>query len=651
MHRALVSIVSIFLGAFLALPALSQATVAPAAQTELSKQGVSLKVDILSPTKGAAPNVSDLLRDASYAKTLDNFQQVKRGVWTTNGIGTTSVKSAASSGLPTIGGDPASVISLLFSNAVSSSATGFWKGPFTGGGHAITGYTISTWNSGPSHNTPTAWDFVFSDGTIGTGGNDSLPTWLNQNLDNGLKPLCIQFTPSYTVLCPSWQPSAADIGRFAALSPPATVALQEPFTWNGLDPSLGAANEFVNSGSGLPATPISGGRSFAFPTIVCNYSGRCVYAGFTKPSGTNENQNYVLISNFLDYNHFSASVPPVATDGGYIAMPLGYGAVTSLYPFLTSAGNQILIVGCEHGIGYISGTDETNFAAVGLTNQYGAINTQSWQQIEQDVYFLATDGIRKFSSNDFSFLTTGTQSPIIQNLVLGLNPAFIQASFCAYHPATRELFVWVPFGAEQVCGHALVFNFNGSDPNDPGGQVQTTPIVSTRSAPGYGCAATYNGFTYLGDMPSPSSSSGGVALAYSGNTYEGTGIPFTYTSALIPANSPAQEMSNRKFVIMTEGADQNFTASAYTLTKMGNNSLTQILQASKTFATGAPPAVADLSTWGITGTGTCPKLFDFDSRGSGRYWCLGITGTTGTSTNGIDLVGVESIMTVGGWRQ
>jgi len=647
MARALSSIVALFLAAFLSLPALSQATVAPAAQTELSKQGVSLKVDILSPTKGAAPNVSDLLRDPGYAKTLDNFQQIKRGVWTTNGLGTSLWATPLRTNDNLTGMYPTAFAA--YNCFVANTTTGGLFN-FSGVSPPPKACNLVVNHSQISDGaTFVAWQLINQDGTFldsvvgsieNSGGSD---VWLNQN-PNGQPPEFAVFAPNFVVLCPSWQPSPADIAN--AL--PSVITTQEPFTWQSLDPGIGTT--FKETGSGLPATPISGGRTFGEPTLVCNYSGRCIYGGFTQPHGSFQNQNYILISNFLLYNTFSTSAPPVATDGGYIAMPLNLGTVTAMCPFTLTSGAQVLIVGCENGVAAVTGTDETNFQAIALTNQYGIPNNNCWQQVGTDLFFLATDGIRKFSANDFSFLTSGSQTQLVQNLTTQLNPALIKADFAVWNPPTRELIFWLAYTSDTRCEHALVFNFNGPDPNDPGGSVQTTPIISTRTAPGFSAGLFNSGQLFLGDHPSGTSAQG-VAISYSGNTYEGTAIPFHFCSALIPANSPAQEMSNRKFVIMTEGPDQNFTTTAYTMTKMGDNSLQLLPQDSKIFATGTPPSVTDLSTWATGTTTTAPKLFDFDSRGSGRYWALGITGQTDATHNGIDLVGIQSIMTVGGWRQ
>jgi hypothetical protein len=54
-------------------------------------------------------------------------------------------------------------------------------------------------------------------------------------------------------------------------------------------------------------------------------------------------------------------------------------------------------------------------------------------------------------------------------------------------------------------------------------------------------------------------------------------------------------------------------------------------------------------TWDGGSADLFPRLIDFHAAGSGRYWCIRLKGDeTGEH---IDLDGIQSILTVGGWRQ
>ena len=70
-----------------ACPAFAQQE--PANTTELSQEGVSLKLDVLTPAKGLITNTTDLLRDKNAAKVLNNLEMLTRGIWTDRGTGNT----------------------------------------------------------------------------------------------------------------------------------------------------------------------------------------------------------------------------------------------------------------------------------------------------------------------------------------------------------------------------------------------------------------------------------------------------------------------------------------------------------------------------------------------------------------------------------
>jgi len=81
------------------LPAVAQQAPAPpqppAAMTEMAQKGVSLKPDVLTPSRGLYSNTTDLLRDKDSAKILNNLQQLQRGIWTSRGIGYTKERAGS----------------------------------------------------------------------------------------------------------------------------------------------------------------------------------------------------------------------------------------------------------------------------------------------------------------------------------------------------------------------------------------------------------------------------------------------------------------------------------------------------------------------------------------------------------------------------
>lgn len=68
------------------------------AKTPLSEFGHSLQAAIVSARRGLATNLSDLERAPDQAKELDNFQMIRPGVWTNQGIGWTQHRATPFSG-------------------------------------------------------------------------------------------------------------------------------------------------------------------------------------------------------------------------------------------------------------------------------------------------------------------------------------------------------------------------------------------------------------------------------------------------------------------------------------------------------------------------------------------------------------------------
>ncbi|MBS1586946.1 MAG: hypothetical protein JSS82_15530 [Bacteroidetes bacterium] len=545
------------------------AYVAPATQSELSQRGVSLKLDVLTPTKGLASSIADLLRDGQYAKTLNNLQMLKRGVWSTRGTGWS--KHAATQ-------HNSGAIILEIQPYTDSSAT---KKLLFRAGSVYYDYNIGT-------QTATS---------IGTGFTAS-----------DVPCIRVYGRPTY----------AGPINCFFA------DGVHELQKWTGTG-SMAASSYY-------PLT--LSGKTFTKPKFLEEFQGRQALAGFA------DNANTVLITNSGNYESATASTPQVDTDGGWLDVPNVLGPITGLRTLRLNTNDTVLIVGCENGVAMVTGTGAQTFQVKEITREFGIVSNRTFIQAQNDLYFLATDGVRSFATSSIAGLLNLRKTALVQDLTNRLNKTYQAKAFAYFYPSTLEAQFWYPIDANTSPQNALILNFNTRDPNSSE-DFGTAPIFSTKDGISPACANVGNGVAYAG------TTNGYIMVMYSGDTYDGSDINWTYTSPLMGSNTPAQSASNRKFLIMTEGGNQSFTATAFTLTSMSDGT-TKLLQQDSRVLTANSASVTDLSTWSSGTTTTYPKLIDFESRGSGRFWALKLSGGSG---NHIDLVGVQSILTVGGLRQ
>lgn len=542
----------------------------PAAQTELSREGVSLKVDIITPTAGVASNIGDLIRDQSFAKQINNLHMLKRGVWTSRGTGWSKhANTQHNSG--------ASILEVL----PYTDSSNVSKLLFRCGGKYYD-YNIGT---------STATE-------IGSGfGSSDIPC------------MRVYGRPTY----------AGPINAYFA------DGVHELKKWTGSGTMVTA--------SGWPQSVA--GRTFTKPKFLEEFAGRGILSGFA------DYRNAILISDATYYDYSTVSTPPLATDGGWIDVPAALGPVTGLKTVRLSDSETICLIGCESGVAMLTGTDAESFKVREITREFGIPSNRTWVTIQNDTYFLATDGIRRYTTNSISGLLNSRKTALVQDLVNRINKTYAANAFAFYHAPTQEAQFWFAIDSDTVPKNAIVVNFNTSDPTRID-ESDTRPIFSTKDGVTVPCGYSAAGTCWAG------TTNGYLMNMYSGDTYDGGAISWTYVSPMFGANSPAQSASLQKVIIMTDGVSQKFTAEAFTLTTMSDGNTKLLAQDSKSVSV-TTASVSDLSTWATSSTTTTyPKLIDFQSKGNGRFWCLRLKGTA--TDEHIDLSGLQAIMTVGGWR-
>jgi hypothetical protein len=623
----------------------------PGNATQIQTQGQSLQPVLFSPTNGLVTNSAEILRDRNSATVLDNLEMFVHGIWTNQGVGWQQDRSAVFGG-----GAPICEMSYRIEDSIP---------PISG-----TNLTFQCGTNVYSYNTTTHVE------TQITGSLTPDPAFIpcmHQSWDGSLFYASNSTEPAGTYPTASFTP-AAILTNYAPGS-------------GGSQPYHGIFSGFPNDDNGIAAA-----NTYDKPSLFEGFQQRTVWSGFQGVPNALEFSSYHSNMNWDEH------APPLATDAGVITIPSVLGPITGLHTFRlgNSDADTVLLVGCAKGVYMVTGYDGSTFQVHEVTRAFGIPSNRTWIDLGNAVYFLATDGVRCINNTSYgSPLITSALSFPIKDLT---NQAIIDARAFAFHvPETQEIQFWFPIqsspnigpsgpigpegprgpsmtvaqlgaplygswklvgsGVDPVtkvpvaailyhpyaqCDHAIIMNYNtGSTPN-PGSDF--VPIWSTRSGTAMCCACTYFG------KPMGGGYDGILRDLYTGDTYNGAPIAWTYVSPLIATDSIAQNASIRKFVICCEGADQNFIEEAYTYTQHSDGTTRRDQRTTSSVAVTAQTTYPDLTTWNTGGyAGGYPQFIDFAPSGSGRDWFIRLKGTT--TSHKINLVGVMAVLTLGGWRQ
>lgn len=541
----------------------------PAAQTELSQRGVSLKSVMVGPQKGLLSNMADMLRSDEYARVLDNLHMTKRGIWTSRGTG-------------------------------------------------ITKHRASSFNSGASFNciTPhfssaTQVDLLFQVG-------DSIYSYVTGTATE----TSIQSSLSTTAL--------GDIRSFSSDFVAYVNGDSNPLKWTG----TGSMSAF----SSWPLVNAFGeSKTYEKPKYQEVFANRYVTAGFAA------NPSRVVIS--ASGNPDSYTLTGGATAAGVVTMPAALGPVRGLRTFrLDSTSNDsVLIIGCANGMGLVTGSSALDFAVVEFTREFGLLSNRSWIQLGNDLYFMSTDGIRKLSTNlGISTLAPSTLTFSNNDILKRMNLAQAEKCFVVHHPTTQEVIWFFAIDSDTDPANAIVMNYNSNDLEQPAPMTIVNPLFSTMSGVEVNCGVFADDVLFLGG------DNGYLYTGFTGDTFDGSAIEWQFVGNVAGGNSPAQNCSMRQCVVVTEGGDQKFDISTYTLTQDSTDE-TQWKSRSTKSVDITSSTITKLGTWASGNTTTYPKFISHTPSGSGRYWVVVLDGDS--TTDHIDLVGVLCVLTVGGWKQ
>lgn len=405
-------------------------------------------------------------------------------------------------------------------------------------------------------------------------------------------------------------------------------------------------------------------KIYSKPAFCEAFNGSMVYGGFSDTTYPGTYQD-ILITNSGTYNQVTQSGTLLDTDGVIFNVPAICGKVTALKVVQLNNQNnsQAIIVGCQRGVCLIQGTGATTYSLVILTLQYGIPSNRALIQCQNDMIFLANDGIRCFSALIVNAnLLTSSLSYGLQDYVQTWDQSNLQNAFVCGNRNTKDIQFWIPqlnsngTTNSGICNLGFVFNYGSSSfgvSTIP--QLNFTPSILQGLTPAAAIEFQDPNNNYQWTMFS-GGYDGTFNVHYSPdvNTNKGVALPYfaTFPLASATANNAAG-FSQRKISIITEGGSQNFYANSGwlemktdgTMIKNGDPAGPRNLTTEVTLTT-------KLGTW-VLGDSSLPanytQLLEYEPVGEGRFLELQLSGPS--SNNVIDLLGAHYLLSSGGLRR
>lgn len=402
----------------------------------------------------------------------------------------------------------------------------------------------------------------------------------------------------------------------------------------------GAHSLLQLNGGGYPqptAAPLPV-KTYSKPKFCEQFRDRMLIAGFDG----NNTEFDLLVTNAGTAETVTQSSPLVATDGGIQSLNPNLGAVTGLKAFkLSNETNDIVcLVAQERGVSVFVGTTAEDFALYQLTTEYGIPSNRTWVQIMNDLYFLASDGVRRFSNlASNANLLTGTMTIALQDLINRMTTASLLWAHASHMRKFQEVAFWVPADASADNNTALILNYN-TESQSP---EALEPIWFTKDGTTVGCSTVFNDVFYGGGYD------GLLQVHYDGHLYDTTPVQSEIVMALIRGETPESILTVENVVNITEGGAQKFLCNAFPYVRKAN-SLERKQANPIDFAISAGVAAGTvLGTWPL-GTGAFPeehvKYHYYGPQGAGQLWELQIKATQSDHT--FDWLGSSYRVNVGG---
>lgn len=587
----------------------------PSSTSEYEQKAVNAEHLTQNLLNGMASYPADFLRDQSTAKLISNMLQSRRqGVWTNRDAGMTKYDST------------------IFNS----------------------GATI--WGIGQYYDSSSNPQLLVHSGNILY--SENLLTHTAVSLNTSMPTARLDATSS----------DNSCIRQFSAIA--AGIVPQSFITHSNLATPLvvsttpTATSSFLNGGSGAQwgatAAPLPV-KTYINPAVCEPFLNRMAVTRF---GYTNQATLFdIIITNAGTLNTCTQSGTLLATDGAVLQVPAICGRPTALrsVQLNNTSNSQALIVGCQNGVCLIQGTGATTFVLTVLTTQFGIPSTNAMLPVQNDAIFLASDGIRSYSSLVINAnLLTSSLSYGLQDIIQTWDQANLQNAFVVPNRNTKDIQFWIPqltsAGASSngVCNLAMVFNYGSSQAS-----VQSVPQLnftpSLRQGISVPCGIEFQDPNNNNQWTMFTGGYNGIIYKhYSGNLADTASLPFFATFPLLAAtDNVATGFSVEKISIVCEGGAQNFYASCGFLEMMASGTMLKQTnpQGSVSLQT-LTNLTTILSQW-ILGQSSFPSNYtqclEFEPVGEGRFLELMISGYTGT--NVVDLIGADFLLSGGGTRR
>lgn len=414
---------------------------------------------------------------------------------------------------------------------------------------------------------------------------------------------------------------------------------------------------------GSTASPLPA-QNYGYPAFCESFLNRAVYAGWSNTLASQGILYNIIITNAGSFNTCTQNATPQATDGVVMQVPAICGRPTAIrvVQLTNQTNSQAVIVGCQKGVCVITGTNATDFALVVLTLRYGIPSNRAFAQIDNDMIYLATDGLRSYSALIVNAnLLTDAISYGIQDLVQTFDQAFLNRAFIVTHQQTKDIQCWVPQlasnGASSAghCNLGLVYNYG-----DSSAVVSAIPQLSfacsIRNGFNMPCAIEMQDYNNnnLWTMFS-GGETGFLYTHYNGNTADGAPLAWAADFPMTTAtNNLGTGFSVHKVYIICEGQQQHFYANSLFSTMMANGSIQKKNDPAGGQLIQTPPVNAAIFGQAKFGSATFGnpswvQLLEYSPVGDARLLEVQLQGSAKEDT--IDLIGAFYVLNAGGQRR
>jgi hypothetical protein len=351
-------------------------------------------------------------------------------------------------------------------------------------------------------------------------------------------------------------------------------------------------------------------RTYSKPKFIEPFLDRVILAGFDA-SGSPTAFDILLTNAGTCETCTQTGAGIVATDGGLFTVSPDLGAVTSVKAFKLSNQNneQIVLVGQDHGISFIKGNDALDFKMYTLTAEYGAPSNRCWVQMQNDLWFLSSDGMRRFSTlAQNANLLNAVMSLPVQDLLNRITLTSAKWAHLTHHKIYQELALWFPIDAGTTNANAIVINYNTG-----GVPEEINPMFLTKDGTSVACGVDFNNVMYGGGYD------GLLQTHYSGNLYNTAPVQWQIMHAQIAPENKEEQIGIECILIETDGGSQKFLANTYWQERIGNSSRRTQADPADHEILGLAPGGTILDSW-VLGSSALPE----DGPKQHRYYPQGV---------------------------